>query len=169
MPESAQEKISMFSHVAKEQVICLPDVNTIYKVPVILYEHKLAEWFAEHMSLKDVSRKLLTAASLDTSLPDLDHIRHPNSIVRTWALLADRWESMTKTVEIALVGKYTSQQDTYTSIIKSLEYAGLESNRKVKIKYIDSSDLEKNSEKQDPVKYHEAWQALCKAEWAYIL
>ena len=41
---------------------------------------------------------------------------------------------MTKSVEIALVGKYTSQQDTYTSIVKSLEHAGLESNRRVVIK-----------------------------------
>ena len=41
---------------------------------------------------------------------------------------------MSKTVEIALVGKYTSQQDTYTSIIKSLEHAGFVSNRKVIIK-----------------------------------
>jgi CTP synthase len=41
---------------------------------------------------------------------------------------------MTKSVEIALVGKYTSQQDTYTSIVKSLEHAGLESNRRVLIK-----------------------------------
>ncbi len=45
-----------------------------------------------------------------------------------------RWENMTKSVEIALVGKYTSQQDTYTSIVKSLEHAGLESNRRVLIK-----------------------------------
>lgn len=158
MPESAQEKISMFSHVAKEQVICLPDVNTIYKVPVILYQHKLAEWFAERLSLKEVSRKLQGA------LPDIDNLKQSNNLMRTWAELADRWENMTKSVEIALVGKYTSQQDTYTSIVKSLEHAGLESNRRVLIKYIDSSDLEKNNEKHDPVKYHEAWQALCKAD-----
>ena len=48
---------------------------------------------------------------------------------------------MTKTVEIALVGKYTSQQDTYTSIIKSLEHAGLESNRKVVIKVLSNLNL----------------------------
>jgi CTP synthase len=76
----------------------------------------------------------------------------------------NRWENLNKTVEIALVGKYTTQLDTYTSIIKALEHAGLESNRKVVIRYIDSSDLEKASEATDPVKYHEAWQGLCRAE-----
>jgi CTP synthase (UTP-ammonia lyase) len=84
MPESAQEKISMFSHVAKEQVICLPDVNTIYKVPVILYQHKLAEWFAERLSLKEVSRKLQGALS------DIDNLKQSNNLMRTWAELADR-------------------------------------------------------------------------------
>jgi len=84
MPESAQEKISMFSHVAKEQVICLPDVNTIYKVPVILYQHKLAEWFAERLSLKELSRKLQGA------LPDIDNLKQSNNLMRTWAELADR-------------------------------------------------------------------------------
>jgi CTP synthase len=161
MPESAQEKISMFSHVAKEQVICLPDVNTIYKVPVILYKHKLAEWFSERLSLDQVKQKL---QSLESKSSDLSSHKNSNCIVKEWALLADRWESMTKTIEIALVGKYTTQSDTYTSILKSLEHAGLQCNRKVKIKYIDSSDLENDSQKQDPVKYHEAWQGLCKAE-----
>ena len=83
MPESAQEKISMFSHVAKEQVICLPDVNTIYKVPVILYQHNLAEWFAERLSLKEVTRKL-QVASLESTL------KQSNNIMKTWAQLADR-------------------------------------------------------------------------------
>jgi CTP synthase (UTP-ammonia lyase) len=45
-----------------------------------------------------------------------------------------RSEGLSKTVEIAIVGKYTTQSDTYTSIHKALEHAGLESNRKVVIK-----------------------------------
>ena len=33
-----------------------------------------------------------------------------------------------------MVGKYTTQADTYTSIVKALGYAGIEANRKVVIK-----------------------------------
>ena len=65
---------------------------------------------------------------------------------------------------IALVGKYTKNSDTYTSIVNALGYAGVEANRKVVIKYIDSSYLEKKYQIEDPVKYHEAWQSLCRAE-----
>jgi CTP synthase len=88
MPESAREKISMFSHVDKNQVICLPDVNTIYKVPVILYEHKLAEWFAERLSLKEVSNKLLEASL--SIIPDIDTIKQTNNIMNKWYQLVDR-------------------------------------------------------------------------------
>ncbi len=58
MPESAKEKLSMFCHVSKDQVICLPDVNTIYKIPLVLYQHKLAQWFQTRMSLDEVSQNL---------------------------------------------------------------------------------------------------------------
>ena len=72
---------------------------------------------------------------------------------------------MSKTVEIAIVGKYTTQSDTYTSIHKALEHAGLESNRQVVVKYVDSSNLETNVKNDDPVLYHQAWQAVCKSEY----
>jgi CTP synthase len=80
MPESAQEKISMFSHVDKEQVISLPDVNNIYKVPLILNEHGLDNWFIERLSLKDVPVKCTpNSSNLDVSIMD------------QWAELAERF------------------------------------------------------------------------------
>ena len=168
MPESSREKLAMFTHVNKEQVICLPDVNTIYKVPLLLYEHNLAEWFAERLNLKEVSQRLHAVEqhhnSLNINIDTNLFKKSNNSIMRKWVELADRYDHLTKSCEIALVGKYTTQSDTYTSNVKALEHAGLEINRKVIIKYIDSSDLEKVNEKDDPVKYHEAWQAVCRVE-----
>ncbi len=58
MPESAKEKISMFSNVNLEQVICLPDVNNIFKVPIILDDHNLAAWFVERLSLDELLAKI---------------------------------------------------------------------------------------------------------------
>lgn len=48
----------------------------------------------------------------------------------------NRSDNLTKEVVIAMVGKYTTQADTYTSIVKALGYAGIEANRKVVIKVI---------------------------------
>ncbi|CAF1544363.1 unnamed protein product, partial [Rotaria sordida] len=36
-------------------------------------------------------------------------------------------------------------------------------NRKLKVLFIHATDLEANTQKDDPVKYHEAWQQLCSA------
>lgn len=160
MPESAKEKIAMFSHVNKEQVICMADVTNIYRVPLILFEHNLADWFVERLKLKQLSSKNLLLSPSN----DLLHKQSSNVIMEQWSELADNSDHLTKSVMIALVGKYTKNSDTYTSIVNALGYAGIEANRKVVIKYIDSSCLEKNYKKDDPVKFHEAWQALCKAD-----
>lgn len=89
MPESAKEKISMFSHVDKEQVICLPDVNNIYQVPLMLFEHKLAKWFAERLHLKDVNYDI----RLSSSLNDVDYLKSSNSIMQKWAELAEKYHN----------------------------------------------------------------------------
>ncbi|CAF0710741.1 unnamed protein product [Brachionus calyciflorus] len=161
-PESAREKISMFSHVEKDQVICLPDVNNIYKVPLILYEHKLADFFADRLSLKNMKQKLNEAALMPKI--DVDNLKISEGIMKKWIELYERTESLSKVVEIALVGKYTTQSDTYASMIKALDHAGLESNRKVKILFVDSSDLEKATQAEDPVRFHQAWQSICRAD-----
>lgn len=152
MPDSAREKISMFCHVDKDQVVSMPDVNNIFKVPLILYEHKLAEWLADRLSLTSVKEKLADLNSRKADMSDGDLMP---CIMQSWIELSERYfkilndtssfynrfefnraDSLTKEVVIALVGKYTTQSDTYTSIIKSLEHAGLESNRKVVIKVL---------------------------------
>jgi CTP synthase len=64
-----------------------------------------------------------------------------------------------------LVGKYTNLQDSYISVIKSLEHASLKCNRKLNLVWVDSSDLEPEMLKSSPVKYHTAWKSVCSAEY----
>ncbi|CAF3635703.1 unnamed protein product [Adineta steineri] len=71
-------------------------------------------------------------------------------------------------VTIALVGKYTALEDAYASVLKALNHAALFCNRKLKILFIHASDLEANTQKDDPVKYHEAWQQLCSAHGVLV-
>lgn len=166
MSDSAREKISMFSNVDLNQVISMPDVKNIYKVPLILYEHKITHWFADKFGLVELKQKL---AECDARIPERVSMNGEESfknyrIMQKWIELNDRAESLSKKVEIAIVGKYTTQSDTYTSIHKALEHAGLESNRQVIIKYVDSSNLENHVKSEDPVLYHQAWQTVCKSD-----
>ena len=71
-------------------------------------------------------------------------------------------------VSIALVGKYINLQDSYISVIKSLEHASLHCNRKLDLHWVDSSDLEIETLNTSPIKYHTAWKKVCSAEYVSL-
>ncbi|XP_040147159.1 CTP synthase 2 isoform X1 [Ictidomys tridecemlineatus] len=141
---AVKEKISMFCHVNPEQVICIHDVSSTYRVPVLLEEQGIVKYFKERLDLPigDSSSNLLFK----------------------WKNMADRYERLQKTCSIALVGKYTKLRDCYASVFKALEHSALAINHKLNLMYIDSIDLEQITKVEDPVKFHEAWQKLCKAD-----
>ncbi|XP_065649732.1 CTP synthase 1 isoform X2 [Hydra vulgaris] len=139
---SLKQKISMFCHVNPDQVISVPDVSSLYRVPTLLYDQGL---------LNQIAKKL----SLD--LPVIDS----KSFLFNWKQLADRYDQPYEEVKIALVGKYTRLEDAYISVIKALSHAALASRRKLVIKWVDSESIEDATRENDPVRYHEAWQSLC--------
>ena len=58
-------------------------------------------------------------------------------------ILASRHDRLFDKVHIVLVGKYTTLQDSYTSVVKSLEHASLQCARKLSItvsKLCDSAE-----------------------------
>lgn len=87
-------------------------------------------------------------------------------------------------VSIVLVGKYTALQDSYTSVVKSLEHAALQCGRKLVItvsgignasvgkaadtsqfpQWVEASDLESEAQDERPKEFHAAWQAVCTAK-----
>ncbi|CAF0760962.1 unnamed protein product [Didymodactylos carnosus] len=73
-------------------------------------------------------------------------------------------ERLVNEVVIAVVGKYIGLEDSYASVVKALNHAALYCNRKLILRFVHASDLEANTQKEDPVKYHEAWQLLCGAQ-----
>ncbi|KAL7981226.1 hypothetical protein Chor_005460, partial [Crotalus horridus] len=134
---SVKEKISMFCHVEPEQVICVHDVSSIYRVPLLLEEQGVVDYFRHRLNLpieKQPQRMLM------------------------------KYDRLLETCSIALVGKYTKFSDSYASVIKALEHSALAINHKLEIKYIDSANLEPVTLQEEPVRYHEAWQKLCSAE-----
>lgn len=83
MPESAKEKISMFCHVSKEQVICLPDVKNTLEVPIILDDHNLASWFVDRLSLGEILNETLISNS--------NQLIYKNSYMQKWRDLAEKF------------------------------------------------------------------------------
>lgn len=141
---SVKEKISMFCHVSPEQVVCIHDVSSIYRVPLLLEEQGVVKYFKER---------------LDLPISDCS-----SNLLYKWKAMTDRYEKLQKICSIALVGKYTKLRDCYASVFKALEHSALAINYKLNLMYIDSIDLEPVMKAEDPVKFHEAWQKLCLAD-----
>ncbi|XP_064408286.1 CTP synthase 1 [Latimeria chalumnae] len=138
---AVKEKISMFCHVEPEQVICVHDVSSIYRVPLLLEQQGVVEYFKRRL--------------------DLPIQKQPRRMLLKWKEMADRSDRLLETCAIALVGKYTKFSDSYASVIKALEHSALAINHKLEIKYIDSADLEPVTLKEEPIRYHAAWQKFC--------
>ncbi len=101
---------------------------------------------------------------------DLEKVEISTAMVQkghdTWA----QWQSLTghdtryfDPVVIALVGKYVELQDSYLSVIKSLEHATMRCRRKLEIRWVDSDHLEPKYQELDAEKFYDAWREVVKA------
>ncbi|GJQ82025.1 hypothetical protein Trydic_g6901 [Trypoxylus dichotomus] len=144
--QSVKDKISNFCHVAPDQVICIPDLSSIYKVPIFMETHGIVEYLNDRLKL------------------GINPMPPARKFMKQWIELSDKIENLRNEVNIALIGKYTRLEDSYTSITKALQHAANSLGYKVNIKFIDSSKLEKAMLSEDPVVYHEAWHELCKTD-----
>lgn len=122
LPQSQREKIALFTNVAIQDVIALPDVNSIYTIPMILDQEGLG-------------RRVCEKLKLDNRETDLTE----------WKKVAARYENPAKTVSIAMVGKYTDYADSYKSLNEALIHAGIQTDSRVKINYIDADLLLKKN------------------------
>ena len=120
MDEGIRDKLALFCTVPKEAIIEALDQNTIYRVPVSLYEQKLDLLVMKMLSLK---------AGKEPDLSD-------------WELVIERFTSAPEEVQIALVGKYVTHKDAYLSVVEALHHAGVNCNVRVKIKEVESENLE---------------------------
>jgi CTP synthase len=113
-------KIALFTNVEKEAVISLPDAKSIYQIPMILHEQGLDEF---------VVRKL----GLDVKPANLHE----------WEAVVKAQGIQTATVKVGMVGKYTELNDAYKSINEALTHAGIHTQTRVEIVYIDAELIEK--------------------------
>ncbi len=122
LSKNAKEKIALFCNVDREAVIPAVDSKTIYAVPVGLQRE-----------------------GLDKLLARLLHLRCEDKDLSDWEeRVVKRIISPSKTVNIAVVGKYITLQDSYKSIYEALLHGGIANDAEVVIKRIDSEDIEKD-------------------------
>ncbi|KAJ7636855.1 CTP synthase N-terminus-domain-containing protein [Roridomyces roridus] len=144
---ATKEKISMFCHVAPEQVFGVHDVSSVYHVPLLLQSQGIVNYLRKRLNLDalKISREMTQKG---------------DSLHRRWKDLTTGQERLFDTVSIALVGKYTDLKDSYMSVTKSLEHSAFRVHRKLILHWVESSDLEPETQESNPAKYHDAWRAV---------
>lgn len=142
-------KIANMCSIEQFQVIAVHNVTTTYHVPLLLEKQKLISTISKMLDLAPLKRS-----------PDL--IAQGSAMWKDWVSLARSQDFSHDTVNIALVGKYTSLHDAYISVGKALEHAAMFCHKKIKIIWVDSSHLE--DESASPADYHKAWHSVCTAD-----
>ena len=117
-------KIALFTNVNEDCVFTLPDVPSIYAIPVMLNKQGLDQQIVEKLRIKCSKPKL--------------------SDWKKVTYLEAKQKGETK---IAMVGKYTELVDSYKSVNEALIHDGIHNKTNVKIEYIDSEKFNKGVKK----------------------
>lgn len=122
MDKTTKAKLALFCSVKPEAVIAAQDASTIYEVPLNLHREHLDELLVERLGYA-------------SSKPDLKGWEH---IVRVL-------KKPSRSVRIAVVGKYVDLKESYKSLNEAIVHGGIANNSSVEIVYVDSEKInEKN-------------------------
>lgn len=119
IPDDERSKISLFSNIEEQAVISVWDADTIYKVPQMLHDQ-----------------------GLDAIILDALGIEAPPADLSIWTRLIHALEHPKASVTIGMVGKYVDLTESYKSLTEALRHAGIHTESRVNIEYLDSEDIE---------------------------
>jgi len=122
--DKVRQKISLYTNVPMRRVFSMHDLPSIYMLPEVMREAGLDS---------EVVQLLNLGGRVNSALDARAAIR--------WAEFTHKITNPKRTVTIGITGKYTALRDSYASIIKALEHAGVANDARVHIKWIDTTDI----------------------------
>lgn len=112
------DKLALFCDIETDAVIEVPDVDTLYEVPLLLQE--------QHFD-----RIVLEKLGIEAPEADMDE----------WRKMVTKIKQLGRTTQIALVGKYVSLPDAYLSVAEALNHAGIANDTGVSIRWVNSEEV----------------------------
>ncbi|HEW64423.1 CTP synthase [Fervidicoccus fontis] len=119
--EEIKSKISLFTNVPMNGVISTHDVDIIYEVPIMLKKEGADKYIVQKLGLN----------YREYSLDD-------------WEDFLERLKNPSKSVKIAMIGKYTKLHDSYLSIKEAIIHASAFYRIKPELIWIESTDIEED-------------------------
>lgn len=118
LDDAEKNKISLFTNVKSRNVISIPDVDTVYRLPQVLLAQELHEIVTKQFQI-------------GTSKPNLEQ----------WDALVERQHKTAGRLKVAIVGKYTNSKDAYKSLQEALIHAGIALAMTVDIVYVNADEV----------------------------
>jgi CTP synthase len=115
LSQDIRRKIALFASLPVEAVVSARDVEDIYQVPLVFQDDGVDNYILEHFG-----------------------VSAPEPQLAGWRAMTERAAEATRTVRIALVGKYVKLEDAYLSVVEALRHAGVHHGVKVEIDWVDS-------------------------------
>lgn len=117
-----KEKLQNLCGIKKSNIVDNTNVNNIYEVPMLFDEQNIAEKVASVLGL---------------NLP-----KRPNNYLHDYVRMSNLLLTEEKVVKCLVLGKYSENDDTYLSIVRSIEHAAFSCNvcPKITIESVDSSN-----------------------------
>jgi len=131
LDEKRKEKLAIWCNIRRDHVISAPDIKSIYEAPLNFEKDKLGDALLDALKLPEKRKASLAAwkkfalATVSTKVPE---------------------------VSIAIVGKYFDTgdfilSDAYLSVIEAIKFSAAKLNRRPKITWVNSKDIEKGGAK----------------------
>lgn len=118
LSDDLKAKIALFCNVDDNAVITAKDVATIYECPLIYHKQNLDQLIVDKLNIW-------------TRAPRLE----------PWEDLVYKIQNVSKSVTIAIVGKYVDLADSYKSLNEALLHGGVYNDAKIEYLYIDSEKI----------------------------
>ncbi|MBN1555870.1 MAG: CTP synthase [Phycisphaerae bacterium] len=134
--KKVRQKISVYTNVPFGRVFSMHDLPSIYLLPERMRQAGLD---SEVVQLLGLGGKVNTAVEMKAA--------------GEWNRFAGKIGRATKKVSIGITGKYVALRDSYASIIKAIEHAGVANDAEVDLEWIETTDITEDNvaEKLAPV------------------
>ena len=124
-----KEKLALFCWMKPENIVSAPDVNNIYEIPLVLEKQNFSKLLAQRLKIKLPPKK-----------------------TGEWEKFLHNVKTATKTVKVAVVGKYFSTgdftlADSYISVIQAVKHAAIWQGATAEMTWLDSESYEKDPQK----------------------
>ncbi|MFB6490063.1 MAG: CTP synthase [Thermoproteus sp. AZ2] len=121
--KATAKKISLHTNVPASAIFNSYDVDTTYRVPLVLEQQGMGEFLSKRLGLPD---------------------RRP--ALEDWQSFVEALTNPKHTITVGMCGKYVELKDSYISIVEALKHAGAALRTAPKLEWISSDKVEERPE-----------------------